>query len=1316
MTIRKSKSTRCRHCQRRFALNLGFAAVTLLAAWFIIGAGASAQTSQGITGVVTDPTGAVIPKAKITVHNEETGVDTATTATATGNYFVPFLHPGIYDVTAGAHGFQNVQKTKVTLETDQTVTVNFTLTPGSVSQSVTVNASSDVLDYTNANRGETMEGISVTQLPIQAEDAFTLTQQVAGTYNNLNPTEYGPYNQQAQDLSIHANQVQLNVDGLDNQSMNGSQNYQYDPPEGTLQEFTVETEPYDAAAGRSSGGDIDMTLKTGGKTLHGVAYELMRPGFVQANTSVNDAERVIKGPLQSLEVPAQHYDQYGFEIDGPVIIPKLWHGNRQTFFVISWQHINQAANTTVTGSVPTQAMIGKGTAYPGEGDFSSLLTANGATYNQPIYDPTSEAACTANNTDNGTYKAGNPHNCRYQYGYGPGASPGPKGNPVLIGTPNVIPAGKMSSVAENILSWYAYPNSTPSPSTANDFNDNYFQNNPSTYIYNNYLIKLDQDRGSKDQFDFQFRTWTVYGTNINGDPRDNVNPSHPGLNEAGYGAHFNNYLRELGFASGWTHIFSPTLVNSIKAEVNITDQTDNTGPPDGFNPSNLGFPASMAGFNPQYFDRFPSITVGNYNVLGSISGLERGDNEIDAVDTFNWTHGNHTIHFGGEFMPYQYSQRISNASGNSINLSVGKGWTQQWDIVTTGGSTGISSSAGYSGNSVASMEAGTWDSGNATTQPNNFYSLKYGAAFFQDDWRVKPNLTLNLGVRWEKPIAGDIDRENRQVYDFDSTDVNPINGIANTSGLPINGALLGGITFAGVDGNPRSPWKVIWYDYSPRAGFAYALNSKTVIRGGMGIFYSMTGNQYQPPQTGYSSTTTYVGTPDGGITPDLNLANPFPTFQTPTGNCGGNKIQCLETNAGQTLSFYNPNFKFNPVLNSSFGIERQLTKWDTIEISFAGMRAYNTSYSDDLNHISAAAQAACDPERGGEALNCTQALGSTPAAGTSIGYVNNPFYGLAPFAASGTYYTSKTIQAINFTRPFPIFYTSNLAGGASSVTEQNLDGGKSWYNAGELTFTHRTGLGLTFHGTYTYSHLMSSSGYTDYVNRIWKRGIGGTDTPNRITMNGIYDLPIGRGRTYFSDMNRFTDAILGGWQVSSVVLIQSGIPFSIGGYEINKTANGGYLLPRKRFWTGNSNPYWPGDQGTGKNSYIQAFKPCVGTRDPNTGEITLEGYSVKAGCTAANFVQILSNYGEIPNVDYTGIRLQRIVTQDADLSKTFTLHERLKLQLRMDVFNAMNHVIQSSSGYDTSVSDSNFGTFQLGTSSGGNYPNRQYQFVGRLTW
>ena len=1260
-----------------------------------------AQTSQGFTGIVADQTGAVIPKASVTVHNQATGIDKIVVTTNSGVYSVPFLVPGVYTVTATATGFKVENQTDITLVTDQTATVNFKLAPGSVTETVTVNSSADVLDYSKPDRGDVVERTRISELPILAGDPFNLAELSAGAISTLATGNYEPYKQTAQSLSIHNQAVEFNVDGLSNNSMTGAQNYAYDPPNDTVQEFKITTNAFDAAAGRSAGGAIDMTLKSGTDKLHGDMRELMRRGFLDANFSNNNANIAQHGELPQYQRPPHTEDHYGFEVDGPVVIPKLFHPSNKMFFAIAYDTDQNLTGGFVSESLPTPAMLG--------GDYSAFLTANGATYNQPIYDPLSEAACTANNTDNGSYSGKNPHVCRYQFGYGPGAGAGPQGNPVQIGLPNVIPANRLNPVAQAILSWYALPNQSPTATTSNDFTNNYGQNNPVTANYKNYLVKLSENFRKNDIFNISAQIWVEFGTSINGSRRNDVNPTHPGPNWAAYGAHFTSHYKEPSYTIGWTHTFNSNMVNSAKAGILITSQTDNTGPQPGFNPATLGFSASLAAANPQYFDRFPSMGIGNYYVLGSISGLLRGDSGLVVSDTLNLVRRNHSIHLGVDFRPYQYSQRISNAGGNSINLNVGKGWTQQWDTVVTGGATGISTAAGYSGNSVASLQLGTLDSGNAQFQPNNYYSNKYLALFFNDDWKVSSRLTLNLGMRWEWPGNGNVDRQNRQVATFDTTDVNPISGLVpagTLAGLPIPGQLIGGITYAGVNGNPRAPFQPVYDDFGPRAGFAYVINHRTVIRGGIGVYYNdaINGNSLSSPQTGYTSNTNYTGSLDGGATPLQNLANPFPTIQTPTGNCGGVLSTCLQTNAGQALSFYNPTYRPPVILQSAASLERQIWKSDTIEIAYAGSRSYNGTYSDDLNHISATAQAACDPERGGTGTNCT----SGASTGTG-GYVNNPFKGLAPFAAAGTYYTASTIQRINFTRPYPIF---------TSVTENNLNGTHTWYNAAEVTFNHRLSAGATLHVTYTYSKAMSQGGYKDIVNRVVSRSISGTDNPHRLTVSGIYLLPIGRGTGFFPNMNRLLDFAVGGWQVATVFTYQSGLPFGISGYEIDPNANGGYILPRKRFFPGNTNPYWSKNQsGPTVNSYIQAFKPCVGTRDPNTGVVTLESYSVSAGCGTANFIQV-GTYGVTPNVEYTGIRLQRYVDLDANISKNFKIVERLGIvfQLRMDAFNLANHIENTTSGYDTTAGDSNFGTLQLGTALGSNLPNRQVQLQGRLSW
>jgi len=1310
---------------------LGAIAVALLFP-FMLCTGVRAQSTQGFTGLVTDATGAAIVNATVTVHNDGTAVDKIAVTTSTGNWSVPFLTPGTYDIRVEAKGFAVAIKTNLTLVTDQTLGVNFSLTPGSVSQTITVNASDTVLDYEKADRGLLLENKSIEELPTNAGNTFNFAYLAPGFMSTTTGT--APGNQSAQSFGIHGASVEFNIDGVTNQSETGPEHYTWAPPVEALQEFKITDNAYDAAAGRSPGGQIDMTLKTGTKKLHGAAWENLQRAFLNANSSTNDANIVVKGPLPAFNKGASTQNQYGFELDGPVIVPKLWRGNRQTFFTILYEDLNNHGTGTPSAvSVPTQAMM--------NGDFSALVgtTVNGSAYNGAIYDPTTEAACTANNTDNGSYASGHPHVCRYQFGFGPGAAPGPQGNPVQTGPINVIPSNRLNPVAQAILSWYPAPNLAPTPSTANPFAGNYVGVAPGNTDNKTYLVKVDQNVGPKDSFDVTAKLWKYYGQSNSAFPRNNVNAAHPGINEAANIAHYNGTdYRYPSLSTSWTHTFSPNLINSIRGLITTALESDSTGPSNGYNPTNLGFSANIAAANSTYFNRFPNTVISNFNTLGSQTVLYRGDDELQLLDIVNWTRGNHVMHFGGEARFQQYSQKSSN--NNGVNLYISNAWTQQWDFNVTGGAVGIRSNTGYtnnySGNSIASMLLGTWDntqggnpaSGNATNAiaaASNYFSSHYGALYFQDDWKYNSKLTLNLGVRWEDPGSGLKDRFNRLNSGFDLTDVNPISSLVNTSGLPINGALLGGPTWAGVGGNPEWEYHKVWWQFGPRAGFAYTYNPKTVIRGGLGLMFNdqATGNQNQPNQYGYATSTNYNGyTPSTQgsaslINPSGNMANPFPTFQTATGNCGGNKVACLATNAGQGLSFENLNYHPGEVLESSFGIERQLTAKDTIEISYAGTRAYSMTYSDDINHISSAAQAACDPLRGGNGLNCTQAYGSTPAAGTSVGFVKNPFYQVAAFAGSGAYYTNTTIQTINFTRPFPIF---------QGITENRLNGAKSWYNAIEVIYDHRTSHGLTTHVTYGYSKAMTSGGYVDAINRIPTRSISSTDDPQRLAVAAVYQLPIAQGRGFFPDIPRWLDLAVGGWQTGAIYLYQSGLPISLtsannpgSSWIVDMKANGGNLLPRKRYWSGNSNPWFPNLQGASANSYIQRLKPCVATTDPNTGAIVWTGQSqalVNAGlCSTPNYIKV-GNFGAIPNIVYTGVRYGPNNQLDMNASKNFKIREGMAFQMRIDAFNALNHIQQTSSAFDTSTSDGFFGVYQLGTSGNGNKGNRYIQIDGRLSW
>ncbi|HKO18568.1 MAG TPA: TonB-dependent receptor [Acidobacteriaceae bacterium] len=1279
---------------------------------------ACAQTTQGFTGTVTDPSGAVVANALVTLHSENTGLDKKTATTSAGLYTIPFLPPGVYDVQVEAPGFKKLNKTSITLQVDQTATVNFQLAVGTVDMTVTVNSSATVLDYSKADRGMVLDTQSIQELPTFDANTFNLALLAPGV---MTTTAGGPGNQSAQSYSIHNAGVEFNIDGVTNQGETGPEHYIFPPPVAAVQEFKITTNPYDASVGRAPGGQIDMTLKSGGKNLHGSAYENLQRAFLNANSSTSDANisknRAAGLPTSAFNKGAFTQNQWGFELDGPVIAPKLWPRQRQTFFTVLFEDIGNHGIGTSTTSVPTPEML--------TGDFSALLGATvpgvSGSYNGAIYDPTTEAACTANNTDNGTFANGHPHVCRYQFGYGAGSTPGPQGNPIRIGTPNVIPANRLSPVALAILSWYPAPNLAPTPTTANPFANNYVGHPAANSDNKSYLVKITQTLGARDTFEVTGKVWKYFGQANNAFPRYNVNAAHPGLNQAVTIAHYNGTdYRYPSLSVSETHTFSPSIVNTARALISSVLESDSTGPSSGFDPANLGFTSPFAQVSSNYFKRFPNTAISNYNGLGSQAGLFRGDDELQLIDIANWTHGKHTMHFGGEGRWTQYSQKSSN--GNGVNLSINNGWSQQWDTTVTGGSSSIHSSTGYannySGNSIASMLLGTWESGNATAAAGNYFSSRYAALYFQDDWKLRPDLTVNLGVRWEYPGHGLTDRFNRLTSLFDLTDVNPINSMINPSTLPISGVLLGGPTWAGVGGNPRFEYYPVYYDFGPRAGFAYTINQKTVMRGGVGLFFNdqAAGNQNQPAQLGYSTSTTYSGSSplnlgsSTGLQPLGNMANPFPAFQQPTGNCGGDATACLATNAGQGLSYENRNFRPAELLSFSFGFERQLTRNDILDVSYVGNRMYNNTTSDNINRISSAAQAACDPLRGGDGRNCTQNYGTTPAAGTSVGFIPNPFYHLAPFAASGAYYSNTTIQKINFTRPYPIF---------GDITENRLNGGKNWYNAFEVVYDHRTAYGLTLHLGYGYSKAMSSGGYADVINRVPSRTISGTDVPHRLTTSVVYQLPIARGKGFFPNLPRALDYVVGGWQATGIYLLQSGIPQNMNGWIIDQKANGGFLLPHKRFWGGNSNPWYPGLTSVASNSYIQRIKPCVATTDPNTGALVWIGQSqtlANSGlCSTPNFIKV-GTYGVAPNIVYSGIREGIRNNLDMNIAKNFAIHERTQFQLRIDAFNALNHMQFYANGFDTSTTDGFFGIYQLGTSGNGSASSRQIQIEGRLSF
>jgi Carboxypeptidase regulatory-like domain len=1170
---------------------------------------------QSVTGRVAETTGAVLAKARVRVRNQATNVEVVTVTSSSGVYTVPYLKPGVYSVTAVFPGFDTETKTDITLQTSQTVNIDFVMKVGSVAE--TINVSGTQLDRDKADVGEIVENERVNELPLNGGDMGQLAQLSAGTYYSGSSLYMRPFDNSVAAMSINGNQYGSNalmLDGVSNEAARGdaynSVNSQmgYVAPVQSVQEFKVVTDPYDAMYGRLQGGAIDMTLKSGTNQIHGSVYEFARRAYLDANSWVNDYNKIAK--------PSHTRDQYGAELDGPVAIPKLYSGRDKTFFLAQFENWSEIFPQTQVDTVPEPQWL--------QGDFSDLQYYDSSTNtNEPIvlYDPLTTTIV------NGTQ-------VRQPF-------------PTVNGKINQIPLDRLSPYAVALLSLYPAPNSAPRPQSTS-YTGNYISPAPVTDTYRNGLFKIDQVIDSKDRLSLRYGYWERYEfQDQNGIPGEGAYGEYP------HGERVNT------FTPDWIHTFTPQLVFDFKASIIRRVNISGTGPTN-YNLSSLGFSQSQIGQFGVYNDSVPYTSPSEFTQIGSGYGNYTIGNSLAMLPSVTWTKKSHTIHAG---LDVRFMQQGYRYQTGGLSFSVDRTWTQN----------SYTSSSADSGNSIASLLLGTASSGSFTINPTLLFSQHYYAPFIQDDWKIRRNLTLNIGIRYDlnQPPT---ERHNKFDYTFNQNIANPVSaGLATP--------LKGGFEFPGVNGAPRSYNVLDTATFQPRLGLSWSPWDKLVVHGGFGIFFQ--NPNPGPSELGFSAQTQYVATNNGGVTPTMNLGvpanganpatalNPFPTIIQPTGSSLG-----AETGLGQGLFYLNPAFAVPRTYQYSGGIQQQFAKHDMLEINYVGNRTVNSATSDDVDRESLPGYANCDPELGGNPANCAAPLG----------YVTNPFENVNGFQGT-TYYTSSTIQALNLTRPFPEF---------ADVTEYDINGGKSWYNSLQLTASHRVRKSLTVHGTWTWSKEMQSGGWADTNYRIPSRSIYSNDFAHRVTFSGFWLLPVGRGKMLLGHVNRVVDEAIGGWELSTIVTWQTGFPWGVGSNDYNGRGN------MKRVVTPTTI--------TGVNGTCRADWEIPSGQ--TTYQIVQHG-SGSANCIGNDTFLAVPPYGINYNVVYSGIRDPGTEDWDASISKSFGIYERMHLDFRLDAFNVPNHPTFSG-GYDTSVTDGTFG--QIVKSAGQSNQPRNVQLTFKLIW
>jgi hypothetical protein len=1008
-----------------------------------------------ISGTISDPSGAPVPGASVVITDVERGVNIPVVSNQSGRYSSGPLVPGHYTISVEAQGFKKFVRTNILLVLTQQAGVDVALELGAVNQTVNVTTTAPLLETETASRGAIVTPDFVRDLPNNGRDIFNLVFAMPGAYQpctcvaqqvTITGSGHATFGMDgaAMGSSGRTGNDSVLVDGT--ADSDGTSTTTFQPGEYAVDQVQVKTNTYDAQYGRSGGGFVAVNTKAGTNTVHGIVFERYEDAHLTANSWLNDSKGVKKGP--------QHDHYFGFEIGGPIYIPKLFNGKNRLFGMISLDRWPESSPSSSTTTVPTAAQK--------QGNFSGLLNSSGAAVT--IYDPTT-AVLTGGKYLRTAFSG------------------------------NVIPTTSMSTIGKAVANFYPLPNTTGvGPAATN----NYIGVVTTTDHITQWLGRVDYVMSDKNRFYTSFgktsETITSPGT-FTGILANGT--SYPGHNNTIHGV------------TDWTTLISPTLTLDAKLGFARSLSGRNNSFAAGYNPTTLGFPSSLVS---QFYQlQFPTFSFSTYGTFGpSQVNTVTATNIVNGHIDLAKSRGKHFLRMGTEFI--QYGTASTNYGFASGTYAFSPQWTQLNAL--TADST--------SGNDIASLLVGIPTSGSVAHNANPYFQSRIFALYFQDDWKVNKRLSLNLGMRWDynSPIS---ERHNRIVDGFAFNTASPIAaavaaapGVAN---CPACTALKGGLTFASASA-PHA-WQPDYNGFTPRLGFAYQTDSKTVLRGGFGMYISQQGmGQTGYLMQGYSVTTSLVNSNDGGVTPAISLSNPFPTgLLTPVGSSQG-----LSTLLGTSIGYPTQNFPNSYSYQWSIGLQRQLPAGFVVEASYVGNKA--TRFPINLT---------------GDAIP-TASLGQ--AASYYSNKVTNPFAGLLPNNSS---LNGSTIAMQYLLTPYPEF--SGVGGG-------NVPIGFSRYDAAEVSVTRRFSNGTSLMFNYTNSKNLAAFtalNAQDYnmLNpsaSLLEKRLSTFDVPQKWDLLGTQYLPFGKGMRYGSSMPKALDEVVGGWKLSWNITIQSGFPV---GYPSN---------------------------------------------------------------------------------------------------------------------------------------------------------------------
>lgn len=1200
---------------------------------------AAAQSDRGaIAGSVLDTSGAAVGGAAVTVKGADTGSVYKTVSTPEGNYRVSDIAVGRYDVTAEAAGFKMSLQKGVLVEINTVAALKITLQPGDVKEEVTVLADAPTLQTESSDVGTVVDKRQIEELPLSLSSSSQSFLRSPETFVFLTPGTAGPGTSGSggtngiftSKLSGGQNfGTEVLLDGISIQRMDTVSAFdQIAPSVEAISEFKVTSSTPTAQYGRTSGGIESFTTKSGTNKYHGTAFELFRNealdafpwnvNFTNGQAKTNNIYLAATGqPLIALtRKPRDRQNDFGGSLGGPIRIPHLYNGHDKTFFFFSWEQYRNTRGTTNTTTLPTDAER--------SGDFSALLGPGLVDMSgNPIINP-----CNGQHVLEGqifdpsttTSVGGVP--CRFPFA----------GNKIT----------NISAVAQNVLNYLPHANR---PGTDAQGANNYFFAGQLPTRDTTMSFRIDENLTNKNKlfFSYSSRDQEV----LNGTPAL-PKPLDPNF----FNSNFSHLLR-----FGWDYIATPTVLNHLVVGFN---RLWNSSTGESVNGNNW---PKVLGINNAFGPVFPQIGFNGgpyglgYQGLSTLDYNQNIPSSVVLADSVSWTRGRHTMRFGGEVRGLQFSV-LNPATSPGYNF-----YNYQTAFATN--------DPNLTGSPVASFLLGLPNQESLTVS-SHFprWNQRYYALYVQDDFKLRRNLTLNLGLRW------DVDTPRHEATGamsvLDLTASNPA-----TPGFP--GALIYGNNATGAN--------TYYKDIGPRLGFAYSPDfmHNTVFRGGYSIYYAALNYSDFGADLASGTTVNPSFTSSNNFAPVQSWDAGFPAYTPPSNNKSPTLINFSDSGNTVLPSYSRPGM----VQNWDFEIQHQITQDLIFTLGYVGQHgtrlhsnlAQINTINPKFNSLGSELGFLADGTDGNTGPAILTQLGVTVPSWFVAGWGDGP--------------TGRATVG-QLLRPFPQFGTIG-----TSCCLENV--GQSTYNALEAKLERRFRNGLNLLASYTFSKTLTDadsnypafSGFNSGVfgaqnpyNLKAEKAVSYQDIPQTFVLSYVYELPAGPGKKYMN--HGVASKVLGGWQISGVQRYQAGSPTVIsagattppniygGNWRYSLIPGQSFFISSPAHWTPaldgalsvNNGPGWKsGCTGNGGGTFKFAGNSqvynCAAILDPSAASLAAGGGYV---------------FGNLP-VAESWLRSPGYRNEDFAIIKRTRIRESNSIVFKLDIPNAFNrHVFSTIDG------------------------------------